>query len=161
MPRSLSRPLRPPSRIAQSRSTSRLERSRWRGGRFACCAHLSCRRSGFNRGFRFSLIFVSHAKSIDYRKKIQIPKAVTSGVLNSPRPPQPPAATFQSLYRKRANTLHSCPLLARASDTALRLPITDRGDESNSAVNRVQKPSSTDRSQVEEVNSLGGRGIAV
>ncbi len=52
-----------------------LERSRWRGGRFACYApHVMQQRSAFNSDFRFSLHFLSHAKSIDCRgKKIQFP----------------------------------------------------------------------------------------
>jgi len=51
------------------------ERSRWRGRRFACYAHHVMPQGGaFNCDFRFSLISVSHAKSIDCRrKKIQFP----------------------------------------------------------------------------------------
>jgi hypothetical protein len=52
-----------------------LERSRWRDGRFACYALcVMPQRSAFNSDFRFSLFFLSQAKSIDYRgKKIQFP----------------------------------------------------------------------------------------
>ena len=56
-------------------NTSALERSRWRGGRFACYApHVMLQRKTFNFDSRFSLIFLSQAKSIDCkRKKIQFP----------------------------------------------------------------------------------------
>jgi len=52
-----------------------LERSRWRGGRFACYAqHVMPQGGAFNCDFRFSLILLSHAKSIDCRRKrIQFP----------------------------------------------------------------------------------------
>jgi hypothetical protein len=52
-----------------------LGRSRWRGGRFAgYAAHVMPQGSAFNCDFRFSLIFLSHAKSIGCkRKKIQFP----------------------------------------------------------------------------------------
>jgi hypothetical protein len=54
---------------------TRLERSRWRGGRFACYApHVMLQGSAFNFDFRFSLILLSHAKSIGCkRKRIQFP----------------------------------------------------------------------------------------
>jgi hypothetical protein len=63
---------------SRSDSTSQItafERSRWRGGRFACYApHVMPQRSAFNCDFRFPLIFLSHAKSIGCkRKKIQFP----------------------------------------------------------------------------------------
>src|SRR5438445_10650613 len=50
-------------------------RSRWRGGRFACYApDVMPQRGAFNCDFRFSLIFLSHAKSIGCRRqKIQFP----------------------------------------------------------------------------------------
>src|SRR5271154_6570228 len=68
-------PINVPAVTDQSLAGSRLERSRWRGGRFACYApHVMPQRSAFNSGFRFSLYFLSRAKSIDYRgKKIQFP----------------------------------------------------------------------------------------
>jgi len=52
-----------------------LERSRWRGGRFASYAqHIMLQGGAFNCDFRFSPFFVSHAKSTDCRrKKIQFP----------------------------------------------------------------------------------------
>jgi integrase len=51
------------------------ERSRWRDGRFACYApHVMPQGRAFNCDFRFSLIFLSQAKSISCkRKKIQFP----------------------------------------------------------------------------------------
>jgi len=51
------------------------ERSRWRGGRFACYApHVVPQCGAFNCDFRFSLIFLSQAKSMGCkRKKIQFP----------------------------------------------------------------------------------------
>jgi hypothetical protein len=54
---------------------SGLERSRWRGGRFACHApHIMPQGSAFNFDFRFSLIFLSEAKSIGCKQKgIQFP----------------------------------------------------------------------------------------
>jgi len=54
---------------------SSFERSRWRGGRFACYApHVMLQGRAFNCDFRFSLIFLSHAKSIGCkRKRIQFP----------------------------------------------------------------------------------------
>src|SRR6267143_5514461 len=57
------------------RRVPRYERSRWRGGRFACYAqHVMPQGGAFNCDFRFSLILLSHAKSIDCRrKKIQFP----------------------------------------------------------------------------------------
>src|SRR2546425_634388 len=52
-----------------------LERSRWRDGRFACYApYVMLQGRAFNCDFRFSLIFISQAKSIGCkRKKIQFP----------------------------------------------------------------------------------------
>ena len=54
---------------------SAFERSRWRGGRFACYAlQVMPQRSASNSKFRFSLFFLSPAKSLDYRgKRIQLP----------------------------------------------------------------------------------------
>jgi hypothetical protein len=54
---------------------SAFERSRWRGGRFACYApDVMLQRRAFNFDFSFPLIFLSQAKSIDCRrKKIQFP----------------------------------------------------------------------------------------
>jgi hypothetical protein len=51
------------------------ERSRWRDGRFACYApHVMPQGRAFNCDFRFSLIFLSQAKSTGCkRKKIQFP----------------------------------------------------------------------------------------
>ena len=51
------------------------ERSRWRGGRFACYApDVMPQGRAFNCDSRFSLIFLSHAKSIGCRReKIQSP----------------------------------------------------------------------------------------
>src|SRR5437879_6017631 len=62
------------SRKSQSPRTP-FERSRWRGGRFACYApDVMPQGNAFNCDFRFSLIFLSHAKSIGCRrKKIQFP----------------------------------------------------------------------------------------
>jgi len=56
-------------------SDTAFERSRWRDGRFACYApHVMPQGRAFNCDFRFSLIFLSHAKSIGCkRKKIQFP----------------------------------------------------------------------------------------
>src|SRR6267154_300953 len=45
-------------------------------------------------------------------EKDSIPIAVRPGPAISPHPPQSPAATFKSLYRKHANTPCSCLLLA-------------------------------------------------
>jgi hypothetical protein len=61
--------------LARSVNTSAFERSRWRGGRFACYApHVMPQGRAFNFDFRFSLIFVSPAKSISCkRKRIQFP----------------------------------------------------------------------------------------
>jgi hypothetical protein len=55
--------------------TSAFERSRWRDGRFACNApHVMLQGRAFNCDFRFSLIFLSQAKSMGCkRKKIQFP----------------------------------------------------------------------------------------
>jgi hypothetical protein len=52
-----------------------LERSRWRDRRFACYApHVMLQGGAFNCDFRFSLIFLSQAKSMGCkRKKIQFP----------------------------------------------------------------------------------------
>ena len=54
---------------------SPLERSRWRDGRFACYApRVMPQGRAFNCDFRFSLIFLSQAKSIGCKqKKIQFP----------------------------------------------------------------------------------------
>ncbi len=54
---------------------SAFERSRWRGGRFACYApQVMPQGRAFNCDFRFSLIFLSPAKSIGCkRKRIQFP----------------------------------------------------------------------------------------
>src|ERR1700756_5457012 len=51
------------------------QRSRWRGGRFACYApRVMPQGRPFNCDFRFSLISLSHAKSIGCkRKEIQFP----------------------------------------------------------------------------------------
>jgi hypothetical protein len=51
------------------------ERSRWRGGRFACYAlQVMPQGRAFNCDFRFPLIFLSPAKSIGCkRKRIQFP----------------------------------------------------------------------------------------
>jgi hypothetical protein len=59
-----------------------LECSRWRGGRSACNAHrVMPKVRAFNCGFRFPLILVSRAKSIDYRqKKIQFPYPLDRGL---------------------------------------------------------------------------------
>src|SRR5260370_28753299 len=65
--------------------------------------------------------FLSTAKPIAYRWAKRIPIAI------SPHLPQTPASSFKSLYRKRANTACSSVQIAtRASDTTLRLPVTDR-----------------------------------
>src|SRR5437773_8894429 len=58
----------------------RFERSRWRDGRFACYApYVMAQGRAFNCDFRFSLIFLSQAKSIGCkRKKDSIPIAVRS-----------------------------------------------------------------------------------
>jgi hypothetical protein len=46
------------------------ERSRWRGGLFACYAqHVMPQGGAFHRDSRFSLFFVSPAKSLDCRRK--------------------------------------------------------------------------------------------
>ena len=45
-------------------------------------------------------------------EKDSIPIAVRPGPAISPHPPQSPAATFKSLYRRHANTPCSCLLLA-------------------------------------------------
>ncbi len=56
-------------------TVSAFARSRWRGGRFACYAQDVMPQGGsFNCDSRFSLIFLSQAKSIGCRrKKIQFP----------------------------------------------------------------------------------------
>ena len=66
---------RPQPRLLMNGRQERQERSRWRGGRFACYAqHVMPQLGAFNCDFRFPPIFVSHAKSTDCRpKKIQFP----------------------------------------------------------------------------------------
>ena len=93
---------------------ARYGRSRWRGGRFACYApHVMPRGRAFNSDFRFSPDSSKSSKINRLQtEKDSIPIAIRSGSATSPHPPQPPAATFKSLYRKRANTPCSCPLLA-------------------------------------------------
>ena len=60
----------------------------------------------FNCDFRFSLIFVSHAESIDGSKD-SIPIAVKLGSAVSPHPPQPPAATVNGLIERAPSTVLS------------------------------------------------------
>jgi hypothetical protein len=62
-------------KVMGKRVNSPFERSRWRDGRFACYApHVMPQGRAFNGDFRFSLIFLSQAKSIGCkRKKIQFP----------------------------------------------------------------------------------------
>jgi hypothetical protein len=73
-PGGISLPLRT-SAFSRRTPVSAFERSRWRGGRFACYgSHVMLQGRAFNCDFRFPLIFISHAKSIGCkRKRIQFP----------------------------------------------------------------------------------------
>src|SRR5207249_11390838 len=112
-----------PAVTDQSLERSRLELSRWRGGRFACYApHVMPQRNASNCGSR-TCSFSKYRKtnSLQMGEKIEFPSPLAR--IRRKRQRLPSSRCIESARTHRAR---ACSLLTRASDTTLRLLDTDQ-----------------------------------